>query len=96
MARTNILRVLSYDVTCDRRRRRVARLLESEGTRVQWSVFELRVSDAKLASVVGRIQEIIDETDSLRVYTIGRSGEKKCRTHGATIPIDRDVGYWLM
>ena len=32
--------VVSYDITCDRRRSKVARTLEDHGKRVQYSVFD--------------------------------------------------------
>ena len=96
MSRSKKLRVLSYDVSDDKCRRRVARLLEGEGTRVQLSVFEARLNDAALKALVSRIAGVIAETDSLRVYTIGATGERHSSVLGASIPIDRDVGFWLM
>ena len=40
MARGEMLTVFSYDVSKNKRRRKIARLLEDAATRVQYSVFE--------------------------------------------------------
>lgn len=90
------LRVISYDISDDKRRRRVARILEDAGSRVQYSVFEMRLTDRALEKVVERVQIDLGQTDSLRVYTIGQTGERKCQAIGACIPIDKEAGFWLM
>lgn len=96
MARDQHLRVLCYDVTCDRRRRRIARLLEEEASRVQYSVFETRLSPKALSRLVERVEEHLDKGDSLRVYTVGRSGERHCEVRGSGVPIDNEAGFWLL
>jgi len=48
----------------------------SVGTRVQFSVFEMRLTDASLGSVVRQALVVIDASDSLIVYTIERTGER--------------------
>lgn len=62
--------VFAYDVVSDRRRARIARLLEDEGIRVQKSVFEVRVSPARARSLAERIDRHLDPGDSLRVYPL--------------------------
>lgn len=51
------------------RLRRIAALCERYGQRVQFSVFECRLSAAKLARFVGELEATIDRTrDSVLVY----------------------------
>ena len=51
------------------RLRRIADVCEKYGQRVQFSVFECRLSKAKLARFIGEVEDIIDrERDSLLVY----------------------------
>ena len=51
------------------RLRRIADVCEKYGQRVQFSVFECRLSQARLARLVGEVQDIIDrESDSVIVY----------------------------
>jgi CRISPR-associated protein Cas2 len=96
MSRSMQLRVFCYDVSDNRRRRKVARLLEEEAVRVQYSVFEARMSDRASARLAASVESVLAENDSLRVYTIGRTGETKCEVRGAGVPIETNAGYWLM
>ena len=96
MSREDYLRVLCYDVSCDRRRRRIARLLEDQASRVQFSVFETRLSTRALDRLVKQIEPHLDKGDSLRVYTVGRPGERHCAVHGSGVPIETETGYWLL
>ena len=51
------------------RLRRIAEVCEKYGQRVQFSVFECRLSKARLARFMGEIGDIIDrDRDSVRVY----------------------------
>lgn len=90
------LRVFCYDVSDDKRRRKIARLLEEEAVRVQYSVFEARMSDHASARLSASVDALLADNDSLRVYTIGRTGETKCEVRGAGVPIETSTGFWLM
>jgi CRISPR-associated protein Cas2 len=90
------LKIFTYDISCDRRRRRVARLLEEEATRVQYSVFEARLTERATARLTARIEKELDTGDSLRVYTVGRTGERHSRVIGDGVPVENGARYWLM
>lgn len=63
--------VVSYDITEDRRRNRVAKLMENYGTRVQYSVFECLLQEQSLLELQEQLQAILDlETDSVRFYRL--------------------------
>lgn len=52
-----------------RRLRKLAKICERYGERVQFSVFECRLSPAKLVRMVGEIEDVIDHvTDSVIIY----------------------------
>lgn len=52
-----------------RRLRRVAKICQKYGERVQLSVFECRLSPTKLARLVGEIEDAIDSRqDSVTIY----------------------------
>ena len=63
------------------RLRRVAQVCEKYGERVQFSVFECRLSPAQMARMIGEIQDIIDsQRDSVIVYRFpGRIEESRRR-----------------
>lgn len=90
------LRVLCYDISSDKRRRRVAAILEDHGTRVQESVFEGRMSSSRLARIVDKVKDRLEANDSLRIYTVGKSGERLSIVVGEGAPMETATGYWLL
>ena len=72
-----MLMLVTYDIATGdaagrRRLRRVARLCQDFGQRVQYSVFECDVDAAQWAALrAGLIDEIDERTDSLRFYRLG-------------------------
>ena len=60
--------VVCYDITSDRKRTRLAKVLGAYGERVQDSVFEVRTRDAgELAELRGRLAEAAGEEDAANV-----------------------------
>lgn len=96
MSRGSYLRILCYDITSNRRRRKVARILEDQATRVQYSVFETRLTAKGVTNLAEEITAHLDEGDSLRVYTVGRTGERQCQVYGSGVPVETEAGYWLL
>lgn len=72
-----MLMLITYDVaTTDaagrRRLRRVARLCQDHGQRVQYSVFECQLDPAQWTVLRTKLMDEIDEgEDSLRFYRLG-------------------------
>lgn len=72
--------VVSYDVSDDKKRGRLARFLVSRGDRVQHSVFEITTSEERMEEI---FREACDpsrfdpDTDSLRVYSLCASCREK-------------------
>ena len=85
--------ILTYDVNTisadgKSRLRRVAKVCESYGIRVQNSVFELLIDNTQLILVKNKLQKIIDKNnDSVRFYLLGNKWEKKIETLGKDISI---------
>jgi len=88
--------LISYDVsTLDnngaRRLRRVARLCKNFGQRVQFSVFECIVDPARWEVLrQNLIDEINEETDSLRFYFLGSNWRNRVEHIGAKEGIDQE------
>ena len=63
------------------RLRRIAQVCEKYGQRVQLSVFECRLSPARMARMIGEIQDVIDShRDSVIVYRFpGRMEDNRLR-----------------
>ena len=95
MSTAEMLTVFTYDIADDRRRRRIAGLLEDEMVRVQESVFEARLTHERTKSLIGRLEAMLASDDSLRVYAIAADGLPRCFQHGGA-PLLDDKDYWLM
>ncbi len=64
--------LIAYDVPDDRRRLRVARLLEQYGDRIQYSVFVVDLLPSKLLRLKGSLKEVIDpRVDSILLCDLG-------------------------
>ena len=80
--------VVTYDVdTSDaagqKRLRKVAKICEHYGRRVQNSVFEVLVDAAQLGVLKQKLGKVIDmEQDSVRFYRLGNSYENRIETMG--------------
>lgn len=88
--------VISYDVnTVDaagqKRLRKVARLCEAYGCRVQNSVFEVLVDSAQLVTLKAELSVVIDkEKDSVRFYRLGRNWRPKIEMLGKELAYEQD------
>ena len=61
--------IADTETTGASRLRRIADVCEKYGQRVRFSVFECRLSKARLARLVGEVEDIIDrDRDSVLVY----------------------------
>ncbi|MES2089002.1 MAG: CRISPR-associated endonuclease Cas2 [Pseudomonadota bacterium] len=91
-----MLVLVCYDVNTEdksgrRRLRRVAKVCESSGQRVQKSVFECQVSLADFEALERRLlAEINASEDCLRLYRIPDSRGAEVREHGAFKAVDFD------
>ncbi len=88
--------LISYDVSTtdregQRRLRRVAKICQNYGQRVQYSVFECIVDPAQWAAVRARlIDEIEQEKDSLRFYFLGSNWKRRVEHVGARPSLDQE------
>lgn len=91
-----MLMLVTYDVATGdsagrRRLRRVARLCQDFGQRVQYSVFECQVDPAQWTMLRARLINEIDEgEDSLRFYRLGANWRPRVEHVGAKASYDPD------
>ena len=68
-----MLYVVIYDISDDKRRRRVFNLLEGYGQRVQFSAFECVLNDRKFDELRSRLIKVVKmNEDSVRFYPISK------------------------
>lgn len=85
-----MLHLLAYDIADDKRRARVATILEGYGFRAEFSVFEADLTPAELVFLKADLLEHLDEeTDKLFIYPICERCRKVIiRLVGKPPPID--------
>ncbi|MEG1912783.1 MAG: CRISPR-associated endonuclease Cas2, partial [Cloacibacillus sp.] len=89
-----MLVVVSYDVNVSseggaKRLRKIAKLCENHGQRVQFSVFECLVDPAQWSELKFQLEKTIDsQKDSLRYYFLGANWKKRVEHVGAKEPYD--------
>ena len=93
--------LISYDIADTqgrgaRRLQRVAHVCEKYGERVQFSVFECRLSPPRLERMLGEVQDMIDpDLDSVIVYRFKGEIEDARMRFGRTQP--RELGEpWVI
>ncbi len=79
--------VICYDIVSDKLRAKVAKELENYGKRMQYSVFECRLSKKKFQELYGKLVKLMMEveegdTSNIRIYVLCQTCEEKIRTIG--------------
>ena len=72
--------VVTYDISKNKIRTKVFRILESYGAWKQYSVFELEVTEVQLVQMKVKIKAVIEKHDKVRFYELcerctGKIGE---------------------
>lgn len=86
--------LVAYDVSTEtaegrRRLRRVAKVCEAHGQRVQKSVFECVLNREQLEWLKHRLRRVMDpEHDSLRIYRLREPRERYVQVIGTKPPYD--------
>lgn len=86
--------LITYDVqtetaTGQKRLRRVARLCQDYGQRVQNSVFECVLTEVQLTELKNKLLHVIDaQNDSIRIYFLNRNENRRIVTLGKDDSID--------
>jgi CRISPR-associated protein Cas2 len=62
--------VIAYDSPSNKRRRKLAKLLEGYGERLQWSVFECRLQSHQLRRLRDGLMSIATGEDSVRLWVV--------------------------
>lgn len=80
--------LVSYDITSDKRRRKIAKILENYGKRVQYSVFECELDEERYRKLYGEITKAtLDMEDgSVRFYHLCGNCVPKMRLIGQDRP----------
>ena len=77
--------VVSYDISDDKRRRLVAKVLEEYGYRVQYSVFECELTGKQLRQMQKELRPLVKakEMDNVRFYPLPADAVEKIEVMGS-------------
>lgn len=64
------LYIISYDIADNRTRLKVAHRLEGYGERVQYSVFEVWLTERELEALRPRLAAAVEQEGSIRIYRL--------------------------
>lgn len=89
-----MMMLIAYDVSLEdrqgaKRLRRIAKICEDYGLRVQFSLFECDITQAQWLTLKAKLLDTYQaETDSLRFYRLGKNWQSKIEHHGAKKTFD--------
>jgi CRISPR-associated protein Cas2 len=86
--------VIAYDCPSNKRRRKLAKVLEGYGERLQWSVFECRLQPHQLRRLRQLLACIATADDSVRIWPVqqgGRGAEQLGRPVECTLRHDKVI-----
>lgn len=88
--------VVCYDIPDDRRRRKVQKIMEGAGRRVQFSVFECEIDDNRLVRLRrDLLRTIHKEEDDIRFYPLNEGDMKKIITLGRAT-LERTKAHYVI
>lgn len=91
-----MLVVVSYDIGDERRRNRVARLLEGFGARVLESVYECDLTSAQWAKLERRLRREVDlPADQVRAYLLCERCVEQTRVLAGP-PVERSPSTYIV
>jgi len=83
--------IVAYDISKDRRRTKVHKVLKSYGDWTQFSLFECRLTETDYARLRLRLRDLINlETDAVRFYFLCAGCEGRAETIGKPLPPELD------
>ena len=86
------LYVIAYDITSDRRRRKVHKTLCGFGQWTQYSLFECHLSEKERLALDERLEALLDpEADSLRLYPLCAACVEDVETIGSAAPEEQQL-----
>ncbi len=86
--------VISYDVSEDKRRTQIHKLLKSYGQWMQYSVFECELTETQYAKLRHRLAKVINnDTDSIRFYFLCGCCHGKIERIGGELPRDNTLFF---
>ena len=62
--------IIAYDICDEKRLRVIAKFMERNSLRIQFSVYFVECSKKEIKNIIDKIVELIDEEDDVRIYRV--------------------------
>jgi len=86
------LYVIAYDISSDRRRTKVHKVLCGFGQWTQYSLFECHLTEKEHLTLRGKLDKILEpEDDSVRFYPLCAACVEKVETVGSEAPEEKQI-----
>lgn len=96
MSEQSLFTVVAYDVSDDKRRRKLVNVLESFGVRAQESVFEAWLNDQERKRMETRARKILDPAvDRLGIYVLPKVDREAIISLGQGV-IAPNPSHWIL
>jgi len=81
--------IIAFDVSCDKVRRKLTKILMSKGMRIQESVFAVNLKKHEYASTVKKIEKTLNQKGIIHVFHICSACAKK------SLAINKEPEYFV-
>ncbi len=82
--------VVAYDISSNKRRAKVHKILSGFGEWTQYSLFELFLTDKELVLLQNKLEKVLDSrSDSVRFYPLCGACVKRVETVGSEPPREK-------
>ena len=89
-----MLTIVAYDISQPRRLSRVAKVCEDYGVRVQYSIFECRLTEEEFNNFwLALLEEIDEDEDRLVAYKLDARNAKETVTAGTMVCAEKALCY---
>jgi len=89
-----MLTIVAYDITNDKRLRQIAKICEDYGIRVQYSIFECHLDQETFNQLWLKLLETMDEDeDRLVAYKLDARAAREIETAGTMVCSEKSVCY---
>ncbi len=89
--------IVAYDIAHERRLNRTAKVIKDYGQRVQKSIFEVKVTQARFAQMKSRIEDKIEPMeDAVKYFPLCEKCAGTIEVIGRGVYIDPDEEYYVL
>lgn len=64
--------MIIYDIVNDKKRKKIADIIDGYGIRVQYSSYEVWLTEKQLQKLLEQVRKICDVEDSIRIYKLSQ------------------------